>query len=230
MSRKILTVEELENQITDFIEEITISDKFMKVASAIIESNTELLRAQGEKIEEMQKKELAIIEREIKNLLQMRVNELVTDEEYMHEKQIRENKKALLIQRINENESNPLSTLANMKSLLLNLVSLKDRFIKASAEGRKTIFSGIGENYQLFGKKLNIIKPLWLETVAKNKKEAEAEISLFELEKYIDLKSFSVYFKDMFPVMSALLEEVGTVITKGIEAKRPFQPVRNSNE
>lgn len=212
LSRKILTVDELENQIVEEMQSTSISDSFFNLAVEIVKQNSEYLKSQVETIEQQQKKEIINIEKEVKNLLQLRISDVITDGEFQQEKQTRENKLAVINLKLEESKRHPYYLLTEIESKLKELVNLEERFISASEEGRRKIFLTLGENYLLNGKKLSVIKPLWLQTIAKNKKSVESELLRFELGKYIDVNTFSIYFKDMFPLMCALVEEVGTAI------------------
>jgi hypothetical protein len=150
-------------------------------------------------------------------LLQLRISDCIDDEEYQVEKNNREEKILMLKQSIQEEESNPVNILADIENKIKGLVNLEERFNEASEKGRRKMFLDIGENHLLNGKELNIIKPLWLQTVQKNIKVVEPELVRFELEKYLDAATFNLYFRDMFPLMCALVEEVRTEISK--EAK-----------
>ena len=213
VSRKILTVEELEKQIVEQMQSTSITDSFFNLAVEIVKQNSDYLKSQVEAIEQQQKKEIIGIEKEVKNLLQLRISDVITDGEFQQEKQARGNKLAVLNLKLEESKRHPYYLLTEIESKIKELVNLKERFISASEEGRRKIFLTLGENYLLNGKKLNVIKPLWLQTIEKNKKSVEPELLRFELEKYVDVNTFSIYFKDMFPLMCALVEEVGTAIT-----------------
>jgi len=210
LSRRILTVEELENQIVEEMQEASITDTFFNLAVEIVKQNSNNLKTQAETIGQQHKKEIITIEKEVKNLLQLRISDVITDEEFQQEKQEREKRLSAINHKIKEGESHPYYLLTKIETKLKELVNLKERFISASEEGRRKIFLTLGENYILNGKKLNIIKPLWLECIEKHKKIVEPELIRFELEKYVDINTFNIYFKDMFPLMSTLVEEVGT--------------------
>jgi site-specific DNA recombinase len=218
LSRKILTVYELENQIIDEMYSASINDSFFNLAVKIIKQNSDTLKSQAEAIQQQQKKEIITIEKEVKNLLQLRISDAITDEEFQQEKNDRENRLSIINVKLEESKSHPYYLLTQIESKLKELVNLKERFISASEEGRRKMFLALGGNYLLIGKKLNIIKPLWLQTIEKNIKNVEPELIRFELEKYIDINTFNIHFKDMFPLMWALLEEVGTSIDKEIKA------------
>lgn len=220
LSRQILTTAELENQIAEEMEGVSITDSFFNLAVRIIKQNADDLRSQAEAIEQQQKREIVTIEKEVKNLLQLRISDVITDEEFQREKQERKKRLSVISQKIEEGKSHPYYLLAEIETKLKNLVNLKERFIAASEEGRRKIFLSFGENYLLNGKKLSITKPLWLQTIEKNKKEVEPELVRFELERYIDINTFNVYFRDMFPLMCALVKEVGTELIKEKNTKQ----------
>ena len=216
LSRQILRLEELENQIVEEMQSASINDSFFNLAIKIIKQNSDTLKSQAEAIQQQQERGIITIEKEVKNLLQLRISDVITDEEFQQEKNDREKRLTIINTKLREIKSHPYFLLAQIEANLKGLVNLKERFISASEEGRRKMFLDLGENHHLNGKKLNIIKPLWVQCIEKNKKDVEPELIRFELEKYIDINTFNIHFKDMFPLMCALVEEVGTVFKKEI--------------
>ena len=213
-SRKVITVKELEDQIESTLDGLTINRKVFEIARLIINSNEQLLQIQGDVIAKAQEKELANTEKERKKLLQLRLHDLLTDSEFQQEKQAREIRIKQIKQSMEEIKNEPRIVAVEVEKKFASLVNLKTEFKNASCKGRKSILLNIGRNHSLNGKILNINKAPWLQAIESKRKEVEAEISWLELEKYIDSNTFSVYFKDMFPQLRALIDEVGTEITK----------------
>jgi site-specific DNA recombinase len=209
-SRKPLTVFELENQIVEEMENVSISQTFQNVALAILKQNSSSLKSTKEVICENQKREISSVEKELKNLLQLRISDMINDEEYKLEKEQRDKKLIFLKQKIEQEKLQPYQVIENIETLFESITDIKNKFIESTEEDKKKLFIRIGENFTLRGKKLNIIKPKWLTAVQKYKKEVEAELDRLELEKYLELKDYPSYFGDVFPALSALVKEVRT--------------------
>lgn len=209
-SRQPLTATELKEQIFAEVEKVSINELFLQAAKEALKTNAGELIEQANKIEEQQTKEIHALEKELKSLLQLRIANEISDIEYQEEKQTREIKSLVLKQNIQNNKSNPLFLFRDIQDKLLTLVNLTNRYQKGGELEQRKIFLSIGENYQLIGKKLSIIKPKWLIQLQKIKKEMELKISWFELQEYVDKPTFYTYFSDLNLLLLPLVDSVRT--------------------
>jgi site-specific DNA recombinase len=209
-SRQPLTVKELEEQIISEVENVSITELFLQVAKEALKKNAGELIEQAYKIELQQIKQIQLIEKELKNLLQLRIANEISDIEYQAEKQIREMKLLGFKENIKRNKSNPLFLFKEIEEKLLTLVNLSNRYQKSAELERRKIFLSIGENYILEGKKLSIIKPKWLSELQKIKKDLDLRIPWFELREHVDTPTFYAYFGDLNLLLLPLVDSIRT--------------------
>lgn len=212
--RKVLPAGKLESLICDEINKISISEKFKDVAIRILKENNQSIIEQEQTIYAQKKNEIARLEKELKGLLQMRLSDSITEEEYKEGRKEREEKLMFIKAKLNQGECQNEKLATRIEKKFLMVANLTERFIKGSPEEKKAIFYSLGKNHILKDKKLLIDKHKWLESIEKNKQAVEHEISWLELEKYLDIKTFNTYFSDMFPILRSVLDEVGTEVKK----------------
>lgn len=210
-SKKILTDKELEEQILVEIGKVAIDDNFYKLAQKIIKENSSHLQEQARVIANRKDQEIESLEKELRNLLQLRIADAISNEEFQTEKQIRENKLVWLREQQKQEINNPFLMWQNIEERFAKTHNIKERFISADAQGKKKILIDLfGSNSQLNGEKLCIYKPNWLKTLTESKEYVLSEIAWFELEKYVEVSARNTYFSDMCPRMLAVVKEVGT--------------------
>lgn len=207
--REPIRLDELEEQIQEELSKVSVAPSFLGYAKKVINENISEVANSESAILDAHMRQLESIKKEIATLLQLRIANTVTDEEYRQEKEKRENNIAVIEKAIQETHMSPVDIFKEVENKLEGLVNLKERFINASVEGKKKIFSYVGENCSLIGKKLNISKPRWLLVVEKYQKEVEAEISWWELNKYVDIPTFDIHFSGVFLTLRRLIDEVG---------------------
>ncbi len=211
-SRKAITAYDLESQILAEIDKISITEKFKEIALKMLKENYSSIIEHEQEIYSQKKIEIQRLQKELKGLVQMRLSESITDNEYKEARKEREEKLAFMNRNLQESEYQSEKLASKIEKKFLLIANLKERFIKASPEEKKSTFYFLGENQVLYNQKLIIDKHKWLNSIEKNKEAVETEISWFELEKYLDINTFSTYFRDMFPVLRSLLDEVGTEV------------------
>ncbi len=213
-ARKVVPVRELESLISEELNKISVSEKFKEVAIKILKENNQSIIEHEQAIYTQKKNELTKLEKEIKGLLQMRLSESITEEEYIQARKERDEKLVFMKAKLNQSGYQNETLVTQIEKKFLMVANLKERFGKAPDEEKKAIFYSLGKNHVLKDKKLLINKHMWLKSIEKNKEAAEHEIRWLELEKYIDIKSFNTYFGDMFPIMRSVVDEVGTEVKK----------------
>lgn len=214
IAKKYLTADEIESLICNEIDKISISNQFKDIALKILKENQQSIIEHEQQISANIKAEINKLEKELKGLFQMRLGESITDEEYKEARREREGKIAFMNRKLQESEYQNEKLVNNIEEKFLLITNLKERFIKAPAEEKKSTLISLGKNHTLKGKKLLIDKHKWLISIEKNKQVVEQEIRRLELEKHIDINTFSFYFGDMFPILRSLVDEVGTEIKK----------------
>jgi DNA invertase Pin-like site-specific DNA recombinase len=154
-SQRYLPLEELEDQILEFLEEISLPERFHKWALARMErtvSEKALERAdQKDSLLQAQ----AATAKELENLTKLRIRDLLTDEEYLKQRQELERRQIGIAQRLeilNRDDSRfePSRALVSLNS------SLVSRFKAANLQQKRLILQIVGSNLVLKDENLNI--------------------------------------------------------------------------
>ncbi len=211
-SRNVISVTELEAMIGSEINKISISKVFYDVAVKILKESYGAVLDQERTLYLNREKEIKKLEKEMQNLLQMRIAESISNDEYLYEKASRQKSIVIMKKKVEEHEQYGQNVINEIEDTLKEFINMQEHFVQASPEYKKRIFSSIGWNYVLLHKKLIISKPGWLNELINSKKEIEQEIAWLELEDYIEKSAYISYFSDVFPLMRALVDKVGTEI------------------
>lgn len=175
--------EELEKEIDSELKKITILPTFKEWALDILEAEHKKEVEERTKIYEAQQKILNDTQKQLDNLTQMRIKELINDDEYTREKNRIKNE----VSRIKENMGNVEMRADTWLSLVEKTFdfacSAREKFANGDLETKKEILSIIGLNCDLKDHKLNIQSPEWTTTIKKQYPAIEERIKEFELEK-----------------------------------------------
>jgi DNA invertase Pin-like site-specific DNA recombinase len=154
-SQRYLPLEELEDQILEFLEEISLPERFHKWALARME------RTDSEKAQERASQKDSLLQaqaataKELENLTNLRIRDLLTDEEYLKQRQELERRQIGIAQRLdilNRDDSRfePSRALVSLNS------SLVSRFKAANLQQKRLILLIVGSNLLLKDENLNI--------------------------------------------------------------------------
>jgi site-specific DNA recombinase len=150
-----LPLEELEDQILEFLEEITLPERFHKWALARIE------RTISEKGQERNTQKNALLQaqattaQELKNLTKLRIRDLLSDEEYLTQRKELERQQIGIAQRLesvnlNDGRFEPSRSLISLSS------SLVSRFTAGDLQEKRLILLIVGSNLVLKDENLSI--------------------------------------------------------------------------
>ena len=186
--RKYIRVEELELQIKIEVDKITIIPKFRDWA---LERLREFHKKEGqdqENIYETQHKTMLSCQKQLNKLLDMRLQDQVTEEEY-------NTKRNILLGQIDDLEEKLKNTQQRVKDWLktaervINFATYAHgNFIKGDYEVKKKILLGLGSNFILKDGKLKIEDAEWLIPIKENYKVLETEYLKFELDETLSQK------------------------------------------
>jgi site-specific DNA recombinase len=163
-SQGSMRVEMLEQQITELLEGISVPEKLVQIAlNSLAEKVVEEAESANAKKDSVAKG-LAHAERKLSSLNQMRIRELIDDEEYVKEKNRLLEEKRVLEKSLTDdiNLKNQATSRAN--EVFIFARDVKKRFESGSIQDKKEILAKIGSNLLLRDKKLKIEleKPLML--------------------------------------------------------------------
>jgi site-specific DNA recombinase len=150
-----LPLEELEDQILEFLEEISLPDRFHKWALARIQ------RTASEKMQEraVQKDSLlrtqAAAARELENLTKLRIRDLLTDDEYVKQRQELERQQIGIAQRL-EILNRGDARFEPSRSLISLNSSLVSRFKAGGLQQKRIMLTIVGSNLVLKDENLSI--------------------------------------------------------------------------
>jgi len=150
-----LGLDDLEKQIHDFLCETMLPDRFHQWAVKRLE-----LTMKGRKEQhEVQKSSLlraqASASRELENLTKLRIRDLLTDDEYLKQRQELERQQIGTAQRLETLQRNDARFEPSESLVLLNKV-LVSRFEAGDLQKRRMILNIVGSNLVLMDKKLSI--------------------------------------------------------------------------
>jgi len=212
--RVFISLRDMEDMIKAEISKYTISEKFRDWALKILEEEHSEEVKERELIYKMQLNDIEASQKELDNLITMRMRELINDEQYSSRKNELTDKIAILKQKITETESRALNWLQYTEQTFNFAQVAKTKFEdpETTVDEKKSIFTALGWNYIVKDQKLFISANGWLEPIEKKRKTVEEEISRLELENNQSPQRKNTPFGVLCPVLRDLVDEVGTAI------------------
>ncbi len=182
-SQKYLRKEEMEAQIMDILERIEIPPEFSQWAIAQLKEEASKEVGSRKSILTTQRKNYDDCLKKLDRLLEMRMNEEITPEEFAEKKTGMNREKSRLLALINESDSNVDDWLEKAEKLFDFAASARQKFINGSLDDKKEILAALGSNLTLKDRILSISiqKPLVL--VEKAATEVNAIYKAFEPAK-----------------------------------------------
>lgn len=150
-----LSLEDIEAQIAAFLGEITLPDRFDRWAAQRLERTMKQKQADHAAQKDSLLRAQSASARELENLTKLRIRDLLSDAEYVKERQELERKQIGLTQKLDA-----LARQAERFEPLVNVVSfnhcLISRFQTGNLQRRRMILNTVGSNLVLRDKQLNI--------------------------------------------------------------------------
>ena len=204
-SQKYLRKEEMETQIMDILERIEIPPEFSQWAIAQLKKEADKEVGSRKSILTAQRKNYDDCLNKLNRLLEMRMNEEITPEEFSEKKTELNREKSRLLALVNESDSNADDWLEKAEKLFDFAASARQKFINGSLDDKKEILAALGSNLTLKDQILSISiqKPLIL--VEKAAKEINTIYKAFEPAK---ISQFEANFDKVF-AKNPLLGERG---------------------
>jgi DNA invertase Pin-like site-specific DNA recombinase len=153
-SQKVIQEHELEEQMIQYLNQIQLPEGLLKIGLTYLRNNQTKDRELELTCQRSIEKALGEGQRRLENLKQMRLSDLINDEEYLQEKRKLIDEKI----RLERNLEDQRSGKGNVSDLTANALTFaseaKNRFLNGSPEEKKGIFWEIGSNFLLKDKKL----------------------------------------------------------------------------
>ena len=154
-SQRYVSVEELDDQIAEFLEDIALPDRFFNWAAKRLERD----RKEKQEDQSVQQRSLvnakASVKREIDNLTKLRIRELLDDEEYVSARKDLERRELGLARELANHEKNqvwfePLKELISFNNCLVS------SFKNGDIQKKRLILNAVGSNLVLKDQELKI--------------------------------------------------------------------------
>jgi len=150
-----VSLEDLEQQISRFLEGISISERFHDWAMARLQQTVDEQKDERIAQRDSLERARAAGARELENLTKLRIRDLLTDEEYVKQRQDLERQQIGIGQRLEMIQQ--ADSMFEPSQLLISLSrSMVSRFKAGDIQTKRLILTIVGSNFLLMNKKLSI--------------------------------------------------------------------------
>ena len=156
---------DLEKQIEDELESVTILPEFLKWALEVLNSKNDTEIEDRKKIYETQLKTLASLQRQMDTLTKMRYRELIDDKEFTKQKAEITASTTKLKEGITSAQRRAENWLELTEKTFNFATYAKYHFQAGNTQTKREIFSALGENFLLKGGKISLDNHKWFEPI-----------------------------------------------------------------
>lgn len=201
----------LDQAIEEEIISFTIHPKFKDWVFDIIDQLEDTQTISERKISEMQQETLTKTQKQIENLTQLRLREMIDDAEYMKEKTRLKNEMTILESKISNSETSCGNWIDLTRDVFEFAFYALKGFQSGSVQIKREILNTMsGLNCTLKDKILNINKPEWLISIQENYESIEVKYKEFELTKNHMPQREMEHFDPLCTELCALVYDVRT--------------------
>jgi site-specific DNA recombinase len=175
----------LELQVEELIEQYEIIPEFRDWALEALRGAHKVETETREKIYDSLHKELISIQKKEDNLIEMRCNDLLTDEEYKTKKSQLQNEKSRLKELLRDSEARADKWIELTEKAFDFATYARQAFISGDLQIKKEILSALGSNHMIKGGKLFISANKYLQPISKNYPQLEKEYLALEPRKKV---------------------------------------------
>ena len=211
-SQKCIEEKELEKQILDILERIEIPPEFHQWAVKQLKKESKIEVEDRNKILESQKRAYKNCVKKIDRLIEMRMNNEISQEEFLRKKKELLEEKVRLKELLNDTDDRINKWVKKAEAVLNFARNAKKEFEKGSLEKKRQILSALGSNLLLKDKKLiiSIEKPLSL--MEKVSQEVKKIHRRFEpLKKPVNTREIEKIYSQN-PILLRLCDNIRTWI------------------
>lgn len=178
----------LEDQIIDELDRYTIMPEFLDLVINILDKSEEQEILKEIKINQINQEKISIIEQNLSNLLEMRIEKIIDNETFVEKQRLFKNELETLKNKSKNNQSN-VSNHNNFLKLTKKAfdfsVYARVWFEKGSNQDRRMILDALGSNQTLKDKKLFIKANKWLEAIKDDHQRLIDKYNRLELQKIL---------------------------------------------
>ncbi len=182
-SQKYIQEQELERQISQFLQTITIADDFKDWAIKVLRDIHEEEQGKNIAASKSLHKRYTEIKTELSELMNIRLRGLLSDQEYLEKKEELENEQNRLKEMIEDSEHNFEDLLDKCEKVFEFACHAKSKFENGTLKEKRTILNQIGSNLVLRNKKLHILPQKPFLIIKKGIASGSANIAMFEPSK-----------------------------------------------
>ena len=154
--QRYINLKELEAQIINRLGKIHVPDHLLKIGIEFLASEAKEEMGNDVHINGSLEKVLRECEKRIENLNQMRLKDLIDDQEYIKEKRRLLDEKVKLDEKVHHPEDRGTTALELTEKTFLFANLARDRFQDSSRDGKRIMLDMVGSNFLLMDKKLII--------------------------------------------------------------------------
>ena len=159
---KWLKIEDLENQIEQELESLTILPEFRDWALVYLRENNNTEIEDRTKIYDMQHDSVVKTQKQLDNLTRMRYSDMIDDETFEREKKSLQSSIKQLTQKLHETEARAEHWLELTEKTFNFATYARNAFIKGDMQTKKEILLALGQNPTIKDGKINIRANDWL--------------------------------------------------------------------
>lgn len=198
-----ITLGDIEKQILEEVSKFYINPRFRDWAvKKIKQANEEEINLRNQEYD-MQLKSYNQTQKQIDNLVKMRYSELITDEQFIKEKEALQNELVSLKQRLDQTHKRSLDWLELTEKAFYFATECKKKFDNGDIHRKKEILAALGLNFTLKDKKLCLEPIFWLKPFIEKKEEldeANARLELTECSKDLINKGNEEVLASIIPI------------------------------
>lgn len=191
----------IEKQIEDEIRRFTILPEFKDWALEVLADRNDKEIESRTKIYETQQKTLNDTQKQLDNLTQMRIRELVDDAEYLREKTRLKNEITALRSKVKDTEARADKWIELTEQTFEFACYAHKAFLFGDPETKKSILSAIGLNCRLKDHKMSIEHAVWLVPIAEQYPAIEKKMKAFELKNILSPERRKETFASLSPLV-----------------------------
>jgi len=213
-SQRPVRLEELEKQIASVVDTYTISEGLLTAALK------ELNNKRKEKVEQicsviqMREQSLSKTEKQLETLTRMRYSELIDDEGFIKERDSLQDVITRLKQELAETVDYSQRWIELTEKTFQFAAYAKEVFEKGTTKEKKEVLSGLGSNFLLKDKILNIEATEWMKALQKNYQPLMAEFARLELTLSPYYTGHDAEIQPFILRLRSTVEDVRTVFEK----------------
>lgn len=177
-------VEQIEEIIEAEIDRFSIMPEFRKWALDILAEQNDAEIDERTKVYETQQKAHNDLQKQLDNLTQMRLRDMIDDQEYLHEKTRLKNEIARIKSQMKETEVRAESWIELTEKVFNFALYAHKAFIFGDAETKKEILNAIGLNQTLINNIFRFDAVDWIVPIRERYSALEDQIKAFEPAKY----------------------------------------------